>query len=328
MRRLFLLAVALLIALLGAPQADVAAATAPTAATSTYSYDGHHHASMTTAASHEWGPHEMSARRPIYGAVELGSHGASAHSETTAIYSCGRWSQLTLDDNVGTAGPDPVWAADGRFAAHAHLHLAAKTGFEIVEGGVRTRAINFRPSGVDLNWGLTPAHLTKHLFGSSKYSLSKIDPGGNSDIWFGYVQDVASRTVTSTTSNGMRDIIGTFPRTGGVGTFQLGIRLSPTGRLIRPSHAPHEAVTMFTCPVCDYPGLTTAPYELWPPAKDLVLKPPYELQLGRPSYEVCPKCGFEFGNDDNPGTAEPASFEEYRAEWIDEGMPWFNEGRQ
>jgi hypothetical protein len=38
--------------------------------------------------------------------------------------------------------------------------------------------------------------------------------------------------------------------------------------------------------------------------------------VGTPSYEVCPNCGFEFGNDDNPGgTAAPASFAEYRAEW-------------
>jgi hypothetical protein len=47
----------------------------------------------------------------------------------------------------------------------------------------------------------------------------------------------------------------------------------------------------------------------------LRLEPPYEELLGPPSYEVCLNCGFEFGNDDNPGTAEPLSFEYYRAEW-------------
>ena len=26
-------------------------------------------------------------------------------------------------------------------------------------------------------------------------------------------------------------------------------------------------------------------------------------------------CGFEFGYDDNPGTADPMSFAEYRADW-------------
>jgi hypothetical protein len=30
---------------------------------------------------------------------------------------------------------------------------------------------------------------------------------------------------------------------------------------------------------------------------------------------VCPQCSFEFGNDDNPGTAEPITFEQYRAEY-------------
>lgn len=82
---------------------------------------------------------------------------------------------------------------------------------------------------------------------------------------------------------------------------------------------------VFTCPVCSYPHLASAPYATWPPPEDLQLTPPYENQLGTPSYEVCPRCGFEFGNDDNPGTAEPSTFEEYRLEWIDEGRPWFDE---
>lgn len=82
---------------------------------------------------------------------------------------------------------------------------------------------------------------------------------------------------------------------------------------------------VFTCPVCSYPRLTTAPYAIWPPPDDLQLCPPYENQLGTPSYEVCPKCGFEFGNDDNPGIAGPTRFEEYRLEWIEDGRPWFDE---
>lgn len=44
--------------------------------------------------------------------------------------------------------------------------------------------------------------------------------------------------------------------------------------------------------------------------------PPYEDLLGRASYEVCPMCAYEFGNDDNPGTAPPTSFEDYRDEWV------------
>jgi hypothetical protein len=69
--------------------------------------------------------------------------------------------------------------------------------------------------------------------------------------------------------------------------------------------------------------LTVKPYEVWQP-HGVVLRPPYEDFLGRPSYEVCPRCGFEFGNDDNPGTAEPDSFESYRASWEAEGRPWFD----
>jgi hypothetical protein len=81
----------------------------------------------------------------------------------------------------------------------------------------------------------------------------------------------------------------------------------------------------FECPVCSYFGLTVKPYELWPPPAEMKLAPPYEDFLGRASYEVCPRCGFEFGNDDNPGTGSPTSFEEYRAEWEARGAPWFAE---
>lgn len=80
----------------------------------------------------------------------------------------------------------------------------------------------------------------------------------------------------------------------------------------------------YECPVCEYKGLTEKPYELWPPPSSMKLSPPYEDLLGRPSYEVCPRCGFEFGNDDNPGTALPASFEVYREEWRCKGEPWFS----
>lgn len=80
---------------------------------------------------------------------------------------------------------------------------------------------------------------------------------------------------------------------------------------------------MFSCPVCGAVELTVKPYEDWPVEDVETLTPPYEHVLGRPSYEVCPNCGFEFGNDDNPGTAAPQSFADYRAEWTAEGRPRF-----
>ena len=80
---------------------------------------------------------------------------------------------------------------------------------------------------------------------------------------------------------------------------------------------------MYRCPVCNSALLRVKPYDIWPPPADVDLSPPYERYLGRPSYEVCPRCGFEFGNDDNPGTALPVSFEEYRADWERRGSPWF-----
>jgi hypothetical protein len=83
---------------------------------------------------------------------------------------------------------------------------------------------------------------------------------------------------------------------------------------------------LIQCPVCGAEELTVKPYQQWPPTPGAVLSPPYEDHLGPPSYEVCPSCGFEFGNDDNPGTSVPASFEEYREEWVRRGSPRFDRG--
>lgn len=80
----------------------------------------------------------------------------------------------------------------------------------------------------------------------------------------------------------------------------------------------------YECPVCGYGWLTTKPYAVWPPPVGVEISPPYEDFLGAPSYEVCPQCGFEFGNDDNPGTAEPLSFERYFDEWQHDGCPVFD----
>ncbi|UUW92396.1 HINT domain-containing protein [Pimelobacter simplex] len=116
---------------------------------------------------------------------------------------------------------------------------AANTGVNLGPGVV-TRKINWRPNAADPNWGLTGTHMNKHLFGNSNYSLSKIDSGGNADIWRGYMQDLASRPRTGTTTNGMIDIVGTFPRAGGGGNFQFGIRLSPN------SNGSFDLITLLT----------------------------------------------------------------------------------
>lgn len=60
----------------------------------------------------------------------------------------------------------------------------------------------------------------------------------------------------------------------------------------------------FTCPVCGFDGL---------------LEPAYDV-AGKPSHEICPCCGFEFGFDD---LQHGISHEEYRARWIAEGAAWF-----
>jgi len=78
-----------------------------------------------------------------------------------------------------------------------------------------------------------------------------------------------------------------------------------------------------TCPCCGWPGLEARPYAEWTGQVPEGADPPYDEWLGTASYEVCRCCGFEFGNDDNPGTAPPVSFDEYRHKWAMDGCRWF-----
>ena len=83
--------------------------------------------------------------------------------------------------------------------------------------------------------------------------------------------------------------------------------------------------TEFTCPVCAFEPLDFRPYAEYTGTVPPGASPPYDEWLGTASYGVCPKCGFEFGNDDNPGTgATPHTFSEYYSQWLAEGGNWFD----
>lgn len=82
---------------------------------------------------------------------------------------------------------------------------------------------------------------------------------------------------------------------------------------------------MYECPVCYHPSLEVKPYQIWPPPDGIEISPPYEEQLGRPPYEVCSLCEFEFGFDDDPGGGMRGdSFDEYRTEWDASRRPIFD----
>lgn len=66
----------------------------------------------------------------------------------------------------------------------------------------------------------------------------------------------------------------------------------------------------YACPACGYDGL----YE-----------PPYG-EDGYGSYEICPCCGFQFGLDDG-GAYKKEALLRWRANWIEEGFPWFSRSR-
>ncbi|MEM9518948.1 MAG: hypothetical protein AAGA37_06500 [Actinomycetota bacterium] len=82
----------------------------------------------------------------------------------------------------------------------------------------------------------------------------------------------------------------------------------------------------YTCPACGYQDLQRSPFATWPPPPGVVLTIPYQDHLGSPSYETCPLCGFEFGETDNPGTAQGDTFEAHAAAWIEAGRPPYDDG--
>lgn len=113
-------------------------------------------------------------------------------------------------------------------ATSARADSMSDKGFVLLDGGSATRQINYRPAAADPQWGLTKAHLAKHFFGSGPFSLTRIDPAGTVDIWTRHLQELAGRPPTTKLTEGIIDIVGSFPRTDGVGTFRFGIRLAPT----------------------------------------------------------------------------------------------------
>jgi len=58
------------------------------------------------------------------------------------------------------------------------------------------------------------------------------------------------------------------------------------------------------CPICGFSELKESPYD----------------KQGRPSYEVCPCCGYEFGFD---GAYDQIAFTDFRRQWIKNGAQWF-----
>jgi hypothetical protein len=83
-----------------------------------------------------------------------------------------------------------------------------------------------------------------------------------------------------------------------------------------------------TCPCCGWDGLKVPAYGNLStlPVSDM-LEPPYSQYFGEPSYEVCACCGYEFGNDDEPGTGAPVSFKDHLNELMKAGSHWFDPAR-
>ncbi|MFK4089365.1 RHS repeat-associated core domain-containing protein [Kribbella sp. NPDC020789] len=164
----------------------------------------------------------------VSAATGMVSAGTAGILDSQACVVKGNCSALAADVALGALSSRfPALGTAGKVAADARAARVFQ-GFESVPGA-RTRTINFRPSASDARWGLTRQHLNKHLFGSGRHSLRTIDPAGTTDQWVGYIQDLARRPSTAQLNDGIEDIVGTFPKADGSGTFQLGIRISPLG---------------------------------------------------------------------------------------------------
>jgi hypothetical protein len=94
-------------------------------------------------------------------------------------------------------------------------------------GASYSRVVNCAPTGVDPEWGLTATHIDKHFLGEDPLSLSQIDSAGNLEIWLSHLRELATRPHTALRNDGIQDILGSFAKTDGSGSFRLGLRLSP-----------------------------------------------------------------------------------------------------
>lgn len=84
------------------------------------------------------------------------------------------------------------------------------------------------------------------------------------------------------------------------------------------------------CPACGFTGLHRPPYLAYEgPEMAMGARPPYGPQLGDPSHDRCPCCGYEFGYHDavRPGEV-PKAFEDWRGTWLACGGPWVEAERR
>jgi hypothetical protein len=244
-KRLLVFVIASLVAWLGMGMPATAGAAAPRHLNVALIDAGNvHHASSPVAGSTgERGPPAAYASGISHYAADRWAGGASARPDVPTPHAATAYddpAKLVHVAQVSGTTRERVRRSGAELPSLDRGDVAAKTGFNIVPGGSGTRAINFKPNAADPNWGLTSAHLNKHMFGTGKNSLRTIDAGGNPDLWRNYMQDLAGRPVTNTLKGGIEDIIGTFPRADGSGTFQFGIRIAPS------SNGSYDLVTLLT----------------------------------------------------------------------------------
>ncbi len=109
----------------------------------------------------------------------------------------------------------------------------------VLQSQAKLRKINVNPLN-ESNWGLTPKHLSKHLFGPGDFSLRTIDPKGTADKWMHHLTELFQSPHSAQTANGMIDIIKYFDKADGSGTFKMGIRLS------EQTNGTYDLVTILT----------------------------------------------------------------------------------
>ena len=126
-------------------------------------------------------------------------------------------------------------------ASTGHIGAREVATYPVVLGkGIKTRSVNFRPKVADPNWGLRRSHVRKHIFGPGSSPLAELDPAGTTDSWRAMIQELASRPTTAKRAGGIEEVVGSFDKADGSGTFKLGIRLS------RAADGSFDLVTLLT----------------------------------------------------------------------------------
>lgn len=84
---------------------------------------------------------------------------------------------------------------------------------------------------------------------------------------------------------------------------------------------------LYKCLVCGYPGMDAPQFASIPMSPHPIrVDPPFQDHWGFPSYDVCPCCAYEAGNDDSFSKDDPNFAKDFLVQWYADGANWLVSG--